>query len=217
MRNCLNCQTPFIPKKQRPNQKYCQRKCYMRQWTRKSRCWKPAEPRKCAVCLKLFTPHHAHPHAACCSLKCGKRKHYLEHKQRYIERFRKWKDRNPSKGYEFSKRWADKNRDRVRLWKRINVQKRRQRIKQAGGDPLTLSQWENLVEAQRGMCWWCCGVLPLEIDHIFPISKGGQHTLSNVVASCKRCNTRKGNSFWATTKGLFFQLNGGIGGCDSFR
>lgn len=31
------------------------------------------------------------------------------------------------------------------------------------------------------------------IDHVVPRSRGGQHVWENVVASCRRCNVRKGN------------------------
>lgn len=30
------------------------------------------------------------------------------------------------------------------------------------------------------------------IDHVMPRSQGGQHTWDNVVAACRRCNTKKG-------------------------
>lgn len=39
-------------------------------------------------------------------------------------------------------------------------------------------------------CQYCSG--PAEsIDHIVPRSRGGRHTWDNVVACCRRCNTRK--------------------------
>ncbi|MER3395735.1 MAG: HNH endonuclease [Acidimicrobiia bacterium] len=41
-------------------------------------------------------------------------------------------------------------------------------------------------------CQYCGGVAE-NIDHIVPRSRGGAHIWSNVVASCRRCNTRKEN------------------------
>jgi 5-methylcytosine-specific restriction endonuclease McrA len=41
-----------------------------------------------------------------------------------------------------------------------------------------------------------CQYCPAEaesIDHVVPRSRGGQHVWENVVASCRRCNVRKGN------------------------
>jgi len=43
-----------------------------------------------------------------------------------------------------------------------------------------------------GKCQYC-GVGAENIDHVVPRSRGGTHTWENVVAACRRCNTRKGN------------------------
>ena len=37
-----------------------------------------------------------------------------------------------------------------------------------------------------------CGRHAENIDHVVPKSQGGTHTWENVVACCRRCNTRKG-------------------------
>jgi 5-methylcytosine-specific restriction endonuclease McrA len=37
-----------------------------------------------------------------------------------------------------------------------------------------------------------CGTRAENLDHVVPKSQGGMHTWENVVASCRRCNTRKG-------------------------
>ena len=43
-----------------------------------------------------------------------------------------------------------------------------------------------------GRCQYCAK--PAEnLDHVVPRSRGGQHAWENVVAACRRCNTRKGN------------------------
>lgn len=38
-----------------------------------------------------------------------------------------------------------------------------------------------------------CGRVAESIDHVHPRSRGGQHEWDNVVASCRRCNTTKGD------------------------
>lgn len=38
-----------------------------------------------------------------------------------------------------------------------------------------------------------CGAKAENIDHVIPRSRGGMHTWENVVACCKRCNSRKEN------------------------
>ncbi|MBC7229206.1 MAG: HNH endonuclease [Actinobacteria bacterium] len=38
-----------------------------------------------------------------------------------------------------------------------------------------------------------CGARAESIDHVIPRSRGGKHVWENVVAACRRCNTRKMN------------------------
>jgi 5-methylcytosine-specific restriction endonuclease McrA len=43
--------------------------------------------------------------------------------------------------------------------------------------------------------WTCqyCGKAAENVDHVHPRSKGGTHTWDNVVAACRRCNSKKEN------------------------
>jgi 5-methylcytosine-specific restriction endonuclease McrA len=43
--------------------------------------------------------------------------------------------------------------------------------------------------------WTCqyCGQPAENVDHVVPRSRGGEHVWENVVAACKRCNSRKRN------------------------
>ena len=43
--------------------------------------------------------------------------------------------------------------------------------------------------------WVCqyCGQAAENLDHVMPRSRGGGHTWENVVAACRRCNSRKEN------------------------
>jgi len=53
-----------------------------------------------------------------------------------------------------------------------------------------------LLVRDRYTCQYC-GVQPgrqhLTIDHVIPRSRGGKTTWDNVVAACKKCNSKKGN------------------------
>ena len=68
---------------------------------------------------------------------------------------------------------------------------------------LTKDQWAETIAYFDGRCGYC-GVKPesMEQDHIVPLSKGGQHTASNVVPACRPCNRRK------RYKSLLFFLGG---------
>jgi 5-methylcytosine-specific restriction endonuclease McrA len=45
--------------------------------------------------------------------------------------------------------------------------------------------------------WTCqyCGAPAENLDHVVPKSRGGTHTWDNVVAACRRCNSKKENRF----------------------
>jgi 5-methylcytosine-specific restriction endonuclease McrA len=45
--------------------------------------------------------------------------------------------------------------------------------------------------------WTCqyCGRTAENVDHVIPKSRGGTHTWENVVAACRRCNSKKENKF----------------------
>lgn len=40
-------------------------------------------------------------------------------------------------------------------------------------------------------CQYCGSNRRLTLDHVMPLSRGGQHTWNNVVTACERCNQRK--------------------------
>lgn len=55
---------------------------------------------------------------------------------------------------------------------------------------------KEMMELQKNAksCYWCNEPLKnvkVHIDHYNPISKGGEHTLSNLVVSCQSCNHKK--------------------------
>ena len=70
--------------------------------------------------------------------------------------------------------------------------KHRRRTANKKGDVTT----NQLLELQQNekVCYWCNTSLKgkkIHIDHYIPLSKGGKHTLSNLVVSCSTCNNEK--------------------------
>ena len=59
---------------------------------------------------------------------------------------------------------------------------------------LTTAQWREIIIAYDHRCVYCGRKMKrLTQDHITPLSKGGSHTVSNIVPACKSCNSKKGN------------------------
>ena len=55
---------------------------------------------------------------------------------------------------------------------------------------------QNIFLRDDYRCQYCYEIFPtkqLTIDHVHPISKGGQHEWGNVAAACSKCNNKKGS------------------------
>jgi 5-methylcytosine-specific restriction protein A len=60
-------------------------------------------------------------------------------------------------------------------------------------------EWRRIsaeVTANARCCHWCGGPFtkdnPATADHIVPVARGGTHERSNLVPSCRRCNSQRG-------------------------
>lgn len=52
---------------------------------------------------------------------------------------------------------------------------------------------KNVYLRDNNTCQYCGSKKELSIDHVFPLSKGGQSTWENTVTACLKCNRKKGN------------------------
>lgn len=57
---------------------------------------------------------------------------------------------------------------------------------------LTETQWKTLLAKYNGHCAYCDKEAKLTLDHVIPLSKGGKHSIDNVVPACLHCNSSKG-------------------------
>ena len=88
------------------------------------------------------------------------------------------------------KAWAQAHPEKVRA----NCAKRRARLANAPINDFTTKEWRALCKATGYRCAYCDQKFTfkeLQQDHITPLSKGGSHTLANIVPACKSCNSRK--------------------------
>lgn len=102
-------------------------------------------------------------------------------------------------------RYYATNRERVRgiraAWKKTNPEKNRASSRRhdalkrgATISDFTAVQWHEMQEHYAHRCAYCGKRSKghLTQDHITPLSRGGNHTLSNIVPACRCCNSKKG-------------------------
>ena len=101
-----------------------------------------------------------------------------------------------------SKIWRDKNLDKISIYNRTNKLKR----KGAKGSH-TNEDIRKIYELQKGRCAYCKKKVnkKYHVDHIIPISKGGNNDKYNICISCPTCNLKKWNKTpdqWAFERGM---------------
>lgn len=111
---------------------------------------------------------------------------------------------NLDRAREYSRNWhkahKTESREIQRKWRQTPNGKRYalhhsylRRAQTKTGD-VTTAQLRELSERQAH-CAYCkrkfTAKLLATIDHVIPVSKGGLHTISNIVLACKSCNSRK--------------------------
>ena len=135
------------------------------------------------------------------------RKHYEANRERYSLTHHKWYEANKDKKLEQNREWRESNRElaseHASRWrkanpKRVRETERRYKLKRrlllAGARcDLTLQQWEQIKAFYKHRCALCGEQTQLTRDHVIPITKGGEHTASNIIPLCRSCNSRKGN------------------------
>lgn len=70
---------------------------------------------------------------------------------------------------------------------------RRARKRNAPVNDFTAAQWRAMQEHYKYCCAYCGAYCQGKMtqDHIAPLSRGGSHTLSNIVPACQFCNFHK--------------------------
>ena len=96
--------------------------------------------------------------------------------------------KDPEKFRKRSTKWAKENPE-----KRCIIQRRRRARKLKAGGDHTLDDIKELLEKQKYKCIYCKTNLKngYQVDHIKPLSKGGDNSKFNLQILCISCNQRK--------------------------
>lgn len=103
------------------------------------------------------------------------------------------KRRSSVKQRKAKKRWRDAKRQTnpevLRHYARQHHARKRAQTTNGG---IALEAWYEIC-ASFGFCCIACGTkTALEMDHVVPLSMGGEHQIENVQPLCRSCNASKG-------------------------
>ena len=99
----------------------------------------------------------------------------VKHWDKKLKNQREWRKSNPERA-----RFHELNRER-----RLHATP-----KELIPSNQALADWKKLYGQS---CCYCGTTGKLSLEHIIPISRGGLHTLSNILWACRSCNSSKGN------------------------
>lgn len=167
----------------------------------------------CEICQRALTGRQS----LWCSTECKAsakraydRARYLENREATIARAQSWYSVNVDRKREYDAAYREATRDErlaaKREWSRsfqaanpdavrLRANKRRAAKAANGVLTVTLADLARLLRHYRERCGYCADAFteinPLEWDHIIPISRGGRHSVGNLIPSCRACNRAK--------------------------
>lgn len=116
-----------------------------------------------------------------------------ENRSRLNEQRKSWMEHHPGKHNEYTTRWREKHPDKQKIHALKYVRKRQTRklgLFVEDVDPSVL------LERFNGCCGICKRPIAkgkgFHIDHIVPLSKGGEHSYGNTQPAHQSCNLKKG-------------------------
>jgi 5-methylcytosine-specific restriction endonuclease McrA len=142
-----------------------------------------------------------------CSSQRNKQAYY-KNQSATIERVKAWNSKNLDKVATNMRRCRSRNPEKYREIQRLrrrnnpklvavydaNKKAKRRAAISATINPITQQEWEAIKKSQNHKCIYCGkDDIALTMDHVVPLSKGGDHDKSNIVGACWLCNGKKTN------------------------
>lgn len=156
--------------------------------------WKIANPEKVlAYDRKFKSLHkdeiHARRAAKQAITNAKERAKYRLNPAPTILRTTKYHREHPDLHNRWSNAWHRKHPELARA----RCLRRAAKKKALAINDLSAAQIVELIAAKNSRCDYCGRKTKrLEVEHITPVTKGGNHTLWNVTVACRSCNAKKG-------------------------
>jgi 5-methylcytosine-specific restriction endonuclease McrA len=126
----------------------------------------------------------------------------MEWQQKNKDAFRaykkQWQRTNSTKIYEYVTKYRSDKTAQVKEWrsdweKRNSHKSREYRVRKKNLKSrlyTTLITDKDIRKLLQQPCLYC-GAKAEHVDHVFPLSRGGAHTLGNLAPACSKCNLSK--------------------------
>lgn len=191
-RSCPGCSTDLTDR--HGATKYCSEAC--RRWVSNGHTDLRVQPTACVICGNSLAGKRVNAQFCnrACKMRAAESRRVRDDGARYLlERHRRiayaiaYAKVKPHVGQAA--------RVRRKAWKR-----------DAGVFQVTGEDWRRLCDRHDRRCVYCSRRRPLTMDHVIPLSRGGRHSIGNLLPACASCNASKSNRFlveWklATSRG----------------
>ena len=137
----------------------------------------------------------------------NKRKYYEENKERHSENTRAYYEKHRVEIEVYKREWYDLHKEQIASRGKVYRVEHKEEIRAAKSNAkhtrrarLRFAQRffvpRDLIEDLYSQpCGYCGDYLQgqMQIDHIVPISRGGNHKIGNLISACPACNMSKGS------------------------
>lgn len=137
------------------------------------------------------------------------RAYYLANRERLLEKERHRRATRAEALSQYQRKYRAANPDKVNeASSRYRARRRGAALVEPGVSWRTVSERDGLacsycavecdpadgwyIAARDGVRRWVCGPTYPTVDHVVPVSRGGDHAMTNAVLACNRCNKSKG-------------------------
>ena len=134
-------------------------------------------------------------------IKENKKEYYLAN----IDRIKKYRKENSHIRRQWNLANAEKIKEQKRQYSLANTEQRknsdsRRRTKKLSNGVYEISKKE-LKKLYSSPCFYCGSINSIHADHVIPISKGGRHSIGNLLPACAKCNMSKGSKLLIEWRG----------------
>jgi 5-methylcytosine-specific restriction endonuclease McrA len=117
------------------------------------------------------------------------------------EKLRSYQKANREKAKQYSRNYRAINAEKVKESQRryakahpelSRIYRSNRRARQHANGVYEIYTKE-LMKLYKSSCIYCGSKQEIQADHVIPISRGGRHSIGNLVPACRNCNARKHN------------------------